>query len=110
MTPDFIITFALGCAAKRDDHLRDRAVTGMSQGWEFLKMAFLRSILYCRATALDSYGITAHGFMCLSSGGEEVFLTCVNVGRGFFPPAVVPDMLGVPLCTPVIPVLVSLRS
>lgn len=98
MTPDFVITSALGCAARRGDHLRDCAVTGLSQGWEFLKLALLRNILWCRAIAWDSYGITAHSFVCLSLGGEKMFLTCVTVG--LFPPAVLTDMLGVLLCTP----------
>lgn len=99
MTPDFIITSALGCAARRVDHLKDHAVTGMSQRWAFLKLALLRNTLYCRAIDLDSYGITACGFMCLSLWGKKVFLTCVDVGRGLSPPAVLTDMLGVLLCT-----------
>jgi len=63
----------------------------VTRGWELLKLALLMKGLYCRAMALVSYNITEHGFMCLLSGGEKVFLTCVSVGRGLFLSAVLTD-------------------
>lgn len=104
MTPDFFITSALGCAARRDDHLR------VCCHWTEPGMGIPQAGIAEKYFILQSYSlrfiwITAYSFMCLSLGGEKVSLTCVAAGRRLFSPAVLTDMLGVLLGTPLTVVL-----